>query len=257
MHILTSDNSQQPGTIPGRERKDIMELASTKELVLHNQPDYLDRKIAPRQPGSAYTHLLGAVFAVLGAFPLLQRAAATSGLSLFSCTAFILGMFLLYSASTLYHTFGRTRKSYLRLKKLDHLMIYVLIAGTYTPVCLLALNGTMSKLLITLVWGIAFIGIFQCLFFIHCPKWVSAVIYILMGWCCLLAFPQLLSNVPTGAFALLLAGGIIYTIGGVIYALKLPLFDNRHPNFGLHEIFHCFCLAGSLCHYLFVYCYLA
>ena len=136
-------------------------------------------------------------------------------------------------------------------------MIYVLIAGTYTPVCLLALNGTMSKLLITLVWGIAFIGIFQCLFFIHCPKWVSAVIYILMGWCCLLAFPRLLSNVPAGAFALLLAGGIIYTIGGVIYALKLPLFDNRHPNFGLHEIFHCFCLAGSLCHYLFVYCYLA
>lgn len=233
-----------------------MEL-TTKELTLNKPADCVRRRMIPRQPGSAYTHLAGSAFAALSAFPLLKRAVSTSAVSLFSCAVFLLGMFLLYSASTLYHTFGNTEKSFLRLKKLDHLMIYVLIAGTYTPVCLIALEGASGLRLFALVWGIAFIGIFQCLFFIRCPKWVSAVIYIAMGWSCLLAFPELLRSVPGGAFALLLAGGIIYTIGGVIYALKLPIFDNRHPNFGLHEIFHCFCLAGSLCHYLFVYCYLA
>lgn len=234
-----------------------MELITRKELTLQQPIDLSKHRIVPRQPGSAYTHLIGVIFALAGAFPLAKRAAATSGLSLFACITFMTGMFLLYSASTLYHTFGRTIKGYLRLKKLDHLMIYVLIAGTYTPVCLLALPGATGIWLISLVWGIAVIGIFQCLFFINCPKWVSAVIYIAMGWCCLLAFPQLLRNVAFGGFALLLGGGVFYTIGGVIYALKLPIFDNKHPNFGLHEIFHCFCLAGTLCHYLFVFLYLA
>ena len=230
---------------------------TTKDLTMQQTITLPERRIIPRQPGSAYTHLAGAVFAVLGAAPIISRAAGTSGLSLFSCITFILSMFLLYSASTLYHTFGRTMKSFIRLKKLDHLMIYVLIAGTYTPVCLIALKDSVGIPLFALVWGIAFIGIFQCLFFIRCPKWVSAVIYIVMGWCCILALPQILKSVPTGAFALLLAGGILYTIGGVIYALKLPIFDNKHPNFGLHEIFHCFCLGGSFCHYLFVFLYLA
>lgn len=234
-----------------------MALTTTKDLSLQQPFGYVGGKIIPRQPGSAYTHLAGAVFAIIGAFPLLWKASGSSELSLFSCITFILGMFLLYSASTLYHTFGRTIRSFTNLKKLDHLMIYVLIAGTYTPVCLLALKDTVGIPLFALVWGIAFIGIFQCLFFIRCPKWVSAVIYIAMGWCCLLAFPQILKSVPTGAFALLLGGGVFYTIGGVIYALKLPIFDNKHPNFGLHEIFHCFCLAGTLCHYLLVLCYLA
>lgn len=233
-----------------------MELTS-KNLTLNKPVNHAGKRIIPRQPGSAYTHLAGIIFSVFAAFPLLIKAAAASGISLFSCAVFILGMFLLYSASTLYHTFGRTEKSLLLLKKLDHLMIYVLIAGTYTPVCLIALKGSIGLRLFLLVWGIAFIGIFQCLFFIHCPKWLSAIIYIAMGWSCLLAFPQLLRVTSGGAFALLLAGGICYTFGGVIYALKLPIFDNRHPNFGLHEIFHCFCLAGSLCHYLLVYCYLA
>lgn len=234
-----------------------MELTTAKAHTLQQPITLTERKFVPRQPGSAYTHLAGVLFTAAGAVPLLLRAANTSRLSLFSCITYLLGMFLLYSASTLYHTFGRTMKSYLHLKKLDHLMIYVLIAGTYTPICLLPLKDAGGIPLLALVWGIAFIGIFQCLFFIHCPKWVSAVIYIVMGWCCLLAFPQILQSVPHGGFALLLGGGIFYTIGGIIYALKLPIFDNRHPNFGLHEIFHCFCLAGSLLHYLFVYCYLA
>ena len=137
---------------------------------------------------------------------------------------------------------------------MDHNTIFFLIAGTYTPICLITLNGKVGFSLFALVWGIAFIGIFQCLFFINCPKWVSAIIYIAMGWCCLLAFPQLLKSVPAGAFALLLGGGIIYTIGGIIYACKFPVFNRLHQNFGSHEIFHCFVLAGSMCHFVTMYC---
>ena len=230
-----------------------MELTTTKDLTLQQPIDLSKHRIVPRQPGSAYTHLAGVVFALVGAFPLIHRAAGTSRLSLFSCITFIAGMFLLYGASTLYHTFGRTLRSYTNLKKFDHAMIYLLIAGTYTPVCLLALKGTAGKLLFALVWGIAFIGIFQCLFFIHCPKWVSAIIYIAMGWVCIFVFGTLRSSLPTAAFLWLLAGGIIYTIGGVIYALKLPIFNARHKHFGSHEIFHLFVMGGSVCHFIFMY----
>ena len=104
---------------------------------------------------------------------------------------------------------------------------------------------------------IAFIGIFQCLFFINCPKWVSAVIYIAMGWVCVLVFGQLWSTLPTAAFLWLLAGGIIYTIGGVIYALKLPIFNAKHKSFGSHEVFHLFVMGGSICHFIFMYLYVA
>ena len=106
-----------------------MEL-TTKDLTIQQPIDLSKHRIIPRQPGSAYTHLAGVIFAILGGIPLIQLAAITSGLALFCCITFIAGMFLLYGASTLYHTFGRTMKSFIRLKKLDHLMIYVLIAGT-------------------------------------------------------------------------------------------------------------------------------
>ena len=236
-----------------------MELTNTKKICFSASNEKCSKDAIscsfPRQPGSAYTHFIGVVFAVFGAFPLLRRASSEPR-ALFACSIFLLGMFCLYSASTLYHSFGRSRRSFSILKRLDHMMIYLLIAGTYTPVCMLGLPKSSGRLLLTVVWGIAFIGIFQCLFFIHCPKWVSSIIYVAMGWCCLLAFPQILKCTEAGSFALLLTGGIIYTIGGVIYALKLPFFDNRHPNFGLHEIFHCFCLGGTLCHYLMIYFYL-
>lgn len=232
-----------------------MELTNTKELTFTPPELPVNTRWQPRQPGSAYTHLAGVVFAILGAFPLLKKASIDS-MAFLACSIFLLGMLSLYSASTIYHSFGRSKKSFSILKRFDHMMIYLLIAGTYTPVCLLGLPKESSTLLLTVVWSIAFVGIFQCLFFINCPKWVSSIIYVSMGWCCLLAFPQILANTAPGAFALLLSGGIIYTIGGVIYALKLPLFDNRHPNFGLHEIFHCFCLGGTLCHFLMVYLYL-
>ena len=136
------------------------------------------------------------------------------------------------------------------------MMISVLIAGTYTPICLLVLDRKTGIPLLLLVWGIAIAGILIKAFWVYCPKWFSSVLYIGMGWTCVLAFTQILNTLSPAAFGWLLAGGIIYTIGGIIYALKLPIFNNRHKNFGSHEIFHLFVMAGSACHFIVMYAYL-
>ena len=159
-------------------------------------------------------------------------------------------MFLLYTASTTYHSLDISAKVNRRLQKMDHMMIFILIAGTYTPVCLLTLPKPSGLMLLAAVWGIALVGIFIKGFWITCPKWFSSTIYIAMGWLCVLAMVPLVQTLPTAAFIWLVAGGVIYTIGGVIYALKLPLFNAKHQYFGSHEIFHVFVMAGSLCHYV-------
>ena len=127
------------------------------------------------------------------------------------------------------------------------MMIFVLIAGTYTPVCMLVLDGATGMILLTVIWGIALVGILLKALWINCPKWFSSIIYIAMGWVCLLVFPLLLQRLSAGAFAWLLAGGILYTVGGVVYALKLKGFNGVHKYFGSHEIFHLFVMAGRLC----------
>ena len=136
-------------------------------------------------------------------------------------------------------------------------MIFVLIAGTYTPVCVIAIRGALGYGLLALIWGIALLGIIFKAFWVTCPKWVSSVLYIGMGWTCLLAFTQILNALPREAFYWLLAGGIIYTAGGIIYALKLPIFNGRHKYFGSHEIFHLFVMGGSICHFILMYKFLA
>ena len=132
-------------------------------------------------------------------------------------------------------------------------MIFVLIAGTYTPVCLLVLDGLAGKGLLIAVWALAAIGIAIKAFWINCPKWFSSVIYIGMGWTCLACFKQILAALETKAFVWLLIGGIIYTLGGIVYSLKIPGFDEKHKNFNTHDIFHLFVMGGSLCHFIFIY----
>ena len=160
---------------------------------------------------------------------------------------------LLNAASTTYHTFDKSPRINTILKKIDHMMISVLIAGSYTPICLLVLPRQIGLLLLSIVWGIAIIGILIKAFWVYCPKWVSSVLYIGMGWTCVLAFTQILNSMSTAAFLWLLAGGLIYTAGGIIYALKLPIFNNRHKYFGSHEIFHLFVMGGSMCHFVVMY----
>ena len=216
------------------------------------------RRFRVKDPGSAATHFIGMVMAICAAPPLLIKAAAVPDpVHMASLAVFIASMILLYAASTTYHALDISERANRVLRKIDHMMISVLIAGSYTPVCLIVLKDTVGSWLCALVWGIALAGILVKAFWITCPKWFSSILYIAMGWLCLLAVPQIFSALPTGAFLWLLAGGIIYTVGGVIYALKLPLFNARHKNFGSHEIFHLFVMGGSICHFVVMYVYVA
>lgn len=215
-------------------------------------------QITIREPGSALTHFIGMMMAVFAAMPLLVKAAVSGGhVTLTAMTIFIASMILLYGASATYHSVNLTGTKLKLFRKLDHMMIFVLIAGSYTPVCLIVLGGASGYTLLALVWGIALAGMLIKAFWITCPKWFSSLIYIAMGWVCVLVFGQLLDTLPTAAFLWLLAGGIIYTVGGVIYALKLPLFNAHHRYFGSHEIFHLFVMGGSICHFIFMYVYVA
>ena len=208
-------------------------------------------KFKLKDPGSAITHFIAMVMALLAAAPLLIKAAREPDhLHVIALSIFVLSMVLLYMASTLYHSLDINENVNRRLRKIDHMMIFVMIAGSYTPVCLIALEGRTGTILCALVWAVAILGILIKAFWITCPKWFSSVIYIGMGWLCVLAFSQIFHALSRPAFGWLLAGGIIYTIGGIIYALKVPLFDAKHKNFGSHEIFHLFVMGGSACHFV-------
>lgn len=215
-------------------------------------------KFEIKDPGSALTHFIGMMMAVFASTPLLIKAAANPDkVHLVSLTIFIGSMIALYAASTTYHTLNLSEKWNQRLRKLDHMMIFILIAGTYTPICVIALADQNGYLLCALVWAIALVGILIKALWITCPKWFSSLLYIAMGWTCVLAFTQILNTLSPAAFGWLLAGGIIYTAGGIIYALKLPLFNSRHRYFGSHEIFHLFVMGGSLCHFIVMYAFIA
>ena len=208
-------------------------------------------KFKLKDPGSAITHGIAFLLAAVGAAPLLIRSSEWSDhIHIVALGVFILTMMLLYAASTLYHSVDSTETVNRRLRKMDHMMIFVLIAGSYTPICLIALKGHTGRLLCILVWSVALVGIIVKACWITCPKWFSSVIYIGMGWLCVLAFSQIFHALSKPAFGWLLAGGIIYTIGGIIYALKVPIFNAKHKNFGSHEIFHLFVMGGSACHFV-------
>ena len=217
----------------------------------------MEKKKHIKDPGSAITHFIGMLMAIFAAVPLLIKAAnEPSQIYIISLTIYAASLILLYAASTTYHTFDVSERVNTILKKIDHMMISVLIAGSYTPVCLIVLKGRTGLILLAVVWSIAIAGIMIKAFWVYCPKWVSSVLYIGMGWTCVLAFTQILNNMSPAAFGWLLAGGIIYTVGGVIYALKLPIFNNRHKNFGSHEIFHLFVMGGRACHFVVMYAFL-
>lgn len=205
---------------------------------------------------SALTHFIG-FLAALGGMPLLlMKAAAHHADAMPALSIFMGSMILLYGASASYHAFNINPKANLILKRIDHCNIFLLIAGSYTPICVMALPPEKGAGLLLFIWSAAFLGIIFKLFFVTCPKWVSSVLYIAMGWACVSYIP-LLARSMQGGFLWLLAGGIFYTVGGVIYAMRLNLFKKlSRVGFGNHELFHLFVMAGSLCHYLMIYLYL-
>lgn len=201
-----------------------------------------------REPINAITHLMGALFAVIGLVILLIATIRINNTptSIISIVIFGISMILLYSASGIYHMVIGSDKLIGFLQKVDHSMIFVLIAGTYTPFCLLGLEGVWKWTFITVIWCLAIVGVMLSIFYIKMPRFIKTTLYIFMGWIAIIAIYPLYISLSFMGVLWLLIGGISYTIGGVIYALKRPNFSLI---FGSHEIFHIFVMMGTSFHY--------
>ena len=204
------------------------------------------------RPWSAITHGVGAALGVLATIVLAAAAARMGDLwKLVSFSIYGLSMTALYTASTLYHCVNTTVQGRIALRKFDHASIYFLIAGSYTPVCLIALRGPWGWSLFGVIWALAIAGLVMSLTWINCPRAVTSTVYIAMGWLAIIAIYPLWQVLGMRGVAWLLAGGILYTVGGVLYALKWPGRDN--PRFGCHEVFHVFILLGSAAHFVMMH----
>jgi hemolysin III len=208
-----------------------------------------------REPISSLTHLVGAFLSLIGLILLIKYSLDTSNVyNTIILAVFGISSILLYSASSTYHKSLSSAKVIKVLRRVDHSMIYVLIAGTYTPICLIALKGTVGTFLFLGVWLLAFIGILLKIVWFDAPRWLYTGFYILMGWISVFAVVPIIRAISFGGFMWLLAGGLFYTIGGVIYATKWPKINLKL--FGFHEIFHIFIMLGSLCHFVLMFKYI-
>lgn len=207
-------------------------------------------------PISCKTHFIGALLSALMLVLMMIMAIIekSDSLTMVGITVFGLSSIALYSASSIYHYYNASINNKVKqfLRKLDHSMIYVLIAGTYTPICLVYLDYPHNLYFLTVIWLIAFLGIMIKLFWMKAPRFISTTFYLLMGWALVFDFSAF-SNVPLGCFILIACGGISYTVGAIIYILKKP---NWFKQFGFHELFHIFVMIGSAFHFLAVIIYI-
>ena len=206
------------------------------------------------RPWSAITHGIGAALSVIGTVLLVGRS-VWEGSLLHSLVFLIYGlsMICLYTASTLYHCVNTSVPKRIALRKYDHCSIYLLIAGSYTPLCLTALRDSGGVPLLAAVWTLAAAGIVLTIAKLSIPRWLTSAIYLFMGWLALFAIVPIHRALPAAGFGWLLVGGLLYTVGGVLYAVKWP--GRGNPRFGCHEIFHLFILLGSVCHFVLMYRY--
>ncbi len=205
------------------------------------------------RPWSAITHGVGAVLGLVATLCLLVRSWGDPA-ALVVFAIYGLSMVGLYTASTLYHQLNTKVAGRIALRKYDHCSIYLLIAGSYTPICILALGGTAGLVLISAIWILAVAGIVLTLTKLDIPRWLCSSIYLAMGWLAVFAISPLSQALPAAALGWLFGGGVLYTIGGVLYAAKWP--GRNNPRFGCHEIFHLFILLGSICHFVLMYLYI-
>lgn len=208
-----------------------------------------------REPFNAISHLIGAALSVAALFAMVIKAGAEnmSALHIASVVIFGVSLISLYTASTVYHSAKAKVETIAFLRKLDHSMIFLLIAGSYAPFCLIALDGTLGWTVFILVAALGISGILFKMVWFHSPRWLSTAIYIVMGWIIVFAVVPLAENLSAIGLALLVGGGIMYTVGGIIYGVKPNFLSFKYA--GFHEIFHIFILLGSLCHFLAVYFY--
>ena len=208
-----------------------------------------------REPINSITHLAGALFSLIALIAMLIKAISTnaSSVGILSVTIFGISLILLYISSGTYHGIISSDKVISIFKKLDHSMIFVLIAGSYAPFCLLTIGGKFGVTMFIIMITLAVLGIIFKLCWFTCPCWVDSTMYIGLGWAALFMIKPLASILPAISLFLLVLGGIFYTIGGVIYASKSKKLTIG--NWGFHEIFHIFILLGSLSHFICVYTY--
>lgn len=208
-----------------------------------------------KDPISALTHFIGFLVAIPVTCLLVYKASSqATAWHVISFIIFGIALMALYGASTVYHFAYISKQKEKILRKIDHMMIFILIAGTYTPVCLIPLRGIWGWTLLALVWGLALGGIILKALWLDAPRWLSTVLYVVMGWIVVIAFYPLTKSVPPEGIKLLVAGGVTYTIGALIYAIKWVPFQNKW--FGAHEVFHLFVMGGSLFHIMFMFKYI-
>lgn len=200
-----------------------------------------------REPVNGLTHLAGAAAAVVVLAVLVWLALSHGKVRhLIAFSVFGLSLIALYTSSALYHLLPLSRRWIARLRRIDHMMIFVLIAGTYTPFCLIALTGGWRWGLLGTVWGLALGGMALKIRWMHAPGWLSTIFYVALGWIALIAAPTIVRALPPGALAWLIAGGVVYSLGALVYAFDWPTI--RRGVFEAHELWHLFVIAGSGCH---------
>lgn len=208
-----------------------------------------------REPINGFTHLAGAILSFIGLLALVIKATlqGPSATNLTAVIIFGISMILLYSASATYHLVISSDKVINWLRRIDHAMIFILIAGSYTPFCLITLKGTTGWILFSIIMTIAITGISFKLIWFNCPRLLSTSIYVLMGWIAIFLIGPLKNGLSTQGLFLLIMGGILYTIGAIIYAIKPNFIKSKY--LGYHEIFHIFIMLGTLTHFLCVFKY--
>jgi hemolysin III len=205
----------------------------------------------PPEPVSAYLHLFGALLAILGLVLLVVKASYEGNAwHVVSYSIYGASMILLYTASTLYHIIPTSEKIRERLNKFDHSMIFFFIAGTYTPICLVPLRGAWGWSLFGVVWGLAIAGVIFSLFWKNPPRWLYLSNYIALGWIFLIAIHPIFKSISATGFVYLALGGLVYSVGAIIYGLKKP---NSCPHFGSHEVWHVFVMVGSFFHFFTIW----
>ncbi len=202
-----------------------------------------------REPVNGFTHLGGAILAFFGLLVLLMAARGGMAKNV-SVSVYGLGLVGMFSASATYHLARVKPATQQVLRKLDHSSIFLLIAGTYTPFCLLVFTGFWRWGLLAIICAIALAGIVVKVFYIKAPRWLNTAMYVVMGWLCVIAVPQMTALLPIGVLVWLITGGVLYTLGAIIYATRI--FDFRPGTFGFHEVWHIFVLLGAAAHYIAV-----
>ncbi|MEO1023626.1 MAG: hemolysin III family protein [Bacteroidota bacterium] len=207
-----------------------------------------------REPFNAYSHLIGAIISFAWMILLLIKTPDNSWVHLIAFAVFGISVSSMFLSSALYHAVNVSFKKEEEFRRIDHIMIYIVIAGSYTPICAIALDGAWSIGMLLGVWLFATGGVLKKIFWLNAPRWFSTILYLFMGWAALIILPRLWTLLPHPFLLWIGAGGLFYTIGAVIYVLEKPNFRTKH--FGFHELWHLFVMGGAFSHFWAVYRFL-